>query len=162
MKDNTTGAPRKDSGARPASAAHGDEWPQLWFTLTQRPWTSLVVVPALPKLSVFFAARALTEVGQMYEGAQVQMVNAEQVQPEEVAALVALIADRAAAGGRTIISVASPLVHHVAIPIARAADGAVLFVPLGRAQLKQAKRTVESIGAEHFVGSITASSPDRG
>jgi hypothetical protein len=47
-------------------------------------------------------------------------------------------------------------VDYNAIPIARAADASVLLVKVGATALGDAKKTVNMIGRQCFIGSITS------
>jgi hypothetical protein len=60
-----------------------------------------------------------------------------------------------AAGGISIVILDSVLSNPAGIPVALAADAALLCVALGQTDFESAERTVELIGAERFVGSVT-------
>jgi len=140
-----------------AASVHGEEWPPVWFSLVQHAWTSIVLVPARPGMSTLGVARALAAAGRLYEERTVCCLEAEHVPPTAVRKVIADLRDRSATGERTVVAVSSPLDDHGAVPIARAADAAVLVVPLGEAGLAEAKKTIAAVGAGAFIGAITVS-----
>jgi hypothetical protein len=138
----------------PALPEPGRDWQQLWFNVLQHPWSSLVIVPAEPNISVLPAVRALTAVGRLYHQRPVHLLEAEGTEPAATGFVISSAKNLVAAGERVVIAVASPLVNPVAIPIARAANAAALLVPLGRTRLAPARQTIDCIGRQHFIGSI--------
>jgi hypothetical protein len=138
----------------PALPVPGRDWQQLWFAALQHPWSSLVIVPAQPNLSALPAARALVAVGRLYHQRSVHLLEAERTDPAATGFVISSAKNRVAAGEQVIIAVDSPLSHPVAIPLARAADAALLLVPLGRTRLSWARNTIDYIGRQHFIGSI--------
>lgn len=138
----------------PAPSELGPEWPQLWFALVQRAWSSLAIVPVGPDVPALFAASALASAGRLYRHWMVHLLDAEGAGPPAAGSVVDAAADIAARGEQSIIAVDSPLANHAAIHIARSADAALLLVPLGRAGLVAARRTIECIGRERFIGSV--------
>jgi len=133
-----------------------DTWPAVWFALGKYSWTSLVIVPAHESLSTLPIARAVVAAGKLFEQHPIVLVEAEGIAPSLVSEVITSFRDRAAAGERTVIAVGSPLIDYAAIPIARAADAAVLLVSLASTGRREANRTIEAIGRTHFLGSITA------
>lgn len=59
--------------------------------------------------------------------------------------------------GKLIIAIPSVLTEPLGIAVARAADGVVLTVELGRTRLADAERSAELIGREHLVGTCVLS-----
>jgi hypothetical protein len=139
----------------PAVAVPGREWQQLWFNLLQHRWSSLAIVPAQPSVSVLPAARALVAVGRVYHQGPVHLIEAEGADPAATGFVISSAKNRVAAGEQVIIAVDSPLSKPVAIPITRAADAALLLIPLGRTRLAWARQTLDCVGREYFIGSIT-------
>jgi hypothetical protein len=146
-------APRSAGGpAKPAP--HEDAWAQLWFTLERHAWTTLAIVPVDEHASALGAARALVEAGQLYREGAVELLDATGTTPEMIEQVADATPERTLRGLKVVIAVGSPLVYPAAIAIARAADAALLAVPLGQATKAAGHRTIESIGREHFIGSI--------
>lgn len=131
-----------------------DQWPPIWFSLAEHDWRSLVLVPSQRTASAASSARALGAVGDAYEERSVRVIEAERATPESVREVIRLLAERNSAGERTIVVVSSPMLDVSAIPIARAVDAAVLVVPLGTTTLRDARRVLQLIGRDRFIGSI--------
>ena len=83
-----------------------------------------------------------------------RVIEAERVTPEKAREVIRFLGERNSAGERTIVVVSSPMLDVSAIPIARAVDAAVLVVPLGRTVLRDARRAMQLIGRDRFIGSI--------
>lgn len=142
-------------GARPSPAANVDDaWAQLWFTLERHVWSTLAIVPADTGSNALDAARALVAAGQLYREGGVELLDATGATPEALDGILASIPELAAASKQVVIAVDSPLARPAAIAIARAADAALLTVPLGTSTRAAGQRTIEVIGREHFVGSV--------
>jgi hypothetical protein len=90
----------------------------------------------------------------MYREGGVALVDATRAQPTAIPGLIAAAAEGVASGARVVIAVDSPISNPAAIAVARAADAALLAVPLGRGTIADARRTVETVGRVRFVGSI--------
>jgi len=137
----------------------GNDWQQLWFSAVQHGWSSLAIVPAQPGISSLEAARMFAAAGRLYHQRPVHLIEAETTDPTTTSFVISSAANRVAAGEQVIIAVDSPLSHPAAIPLARAADAALLLVPLGRTGLVAAHRTINCVGRQHFIGSITLRTP---
>ncbi len=137
------------------STVDAGEWAHLWFTLEQHGWGSLALVPADPGTSAWPLAERLAGAARAYQATPVEVIDAEHAAPEDVQQVIGAVGGRAAAGARVLVVLASPLVRAPAIPLARAADAALLVVPLGTGVVGDARRTVAAVGHPHFVGSIT-------
>lgn len=137
-----------------AQHAATDEWPQIWFSLAEHQWQSLVLVPSVASVSAATSARALGAVGNTYEERSVLVIEAEEIAPSSAREVIRRLKERNSAGERTIVVVSSPMLDVSAIPIARAVDAAVLVVPLGAAVLRDARRVMGLIGRDRFIGAI--------
>jgi hypothetical protein len=134
----------------------GDAWPSVWFALAKHPWDSLAIVPAGSGLSTVPTARYLAAAAKMFEERPFTLIEAEGIAPAMVRDVIGSVTDRVAAGERVLIAVGSPLKDYSAIPIARAANAAVLLVRLTQTRSRDANRTIDTVGRGHFLGSITS------
>lgn len=135
------------------------ETQQIWFMLAKSRWKSLALIPADEGGSTAALAASLAEVGrQLREGA----VTALQL-PRLDYITAAGIADAIAAAGRgegvpenlqVIIALPPVLDDPLGVAIAHAADAAVLCVEMGKSRIKSARKTIELVGRERFVGSV--------
>ncbi len=143
--------------ARPDIVAGPEDWPPVWFAFAQHRWSSMVLVPAHPGISVLAVARALADAGRTYDEGSLSLIEAERVPPSRVQGIIGELRDRSALDQRTIVAVASPLEDNSAVPIIRGCDVGVLVVPLGDTSLAAARRTLAVVGRGAFLGAITVS-----
>lgn len=132
-----------------------DAWAQLWFAIQRHTWTTLAVVPAAPTRGGRRAAIFLAMAGRRYHESSVEFVDGTRVDPDDIGSVIAEAAAAASGGAQVIVAVDSPLVNPASVPIVRAIGVALLVVPLGETTVSDARRTIESIGREQFIGSIT-------
>jgi len=128
-------------------------WQRLWFSLREREWASLAIVPVGPRQSAGFVADRLLAAGTAEQDRPVRVFNGEGLALRNVRVFIDSFL-RATENELVLVPVDSPLQNPAAIPIARATDGAVLVLPLGDTLLSEAKEVVEAIGIGHFLGSV--------
>jgi hypothetical protein len=151
--------PSSDTPRPPAAVPRTDQraadaWAQLWFSVERHSWSTIAVVPSSPGDDSLAAARSLAAAGNTYREGGVALVDATHAQPSAIPGLVAAAGEGVASGARVVIAVDSPMTNPAAIAVARAADAALLAVPLGRSKIADARRTVETVGRDRFIGSI--------
>jgi hypothetical protein len=149
----------------PASEAQ-----DLWLAITKHEWSTLVLVPAHDGGSALNLARELVEVGTAFRRRPVELICTEGMDLSTatgwLADVLMGIPTRAADipisqawhYGRLVV-LESVVSNPVGIPIAQAADGALLVVERGVSDLDSARWTVESIGAKCFLGCALVSPP---
>ena len=147
---------RATGGPVPAQPPLPDKrWQQIWFAALRRPWSSMALVPAYPGTSTLFIAEALASVGRLHGDRPVKLVDAEKTELPEVADVgksLAAIVDRLELA---VVVTDCPLSRPASIAIARMADAAVLMVPLGQARFSEARRVMELVGRDRFIGAVT-------
>jgi hypothetical protein len=142
-------------------AAHArDGWAQLWFAAHRYPWSTLAIVPADIGERMLGAARAFAAAGQLYEPRGVQLIEAIHAGPGAIPEVLAEANRLVHDGRKVIIVVDCPLSNPAAIAIARAVDAALLAVVLGSARLSHARRALDTIGRERFIGSVAIQKGD--
>jgi hypothetical protein len=147
---------RAEGGPVPAAEpVPNAQWQQIWFTALRRPWSSLALVPAGPGDSALFAAEALAAVGRLHGGRAIRLVDAEEAGLTDVADILESLAAIAGREELAVVAAGCPLTEAAAIPIARAADAALLVVPLGDAHFSGARRVVDLVGRDRFIGAVT-------
>jgi hypothetical protein len=135
---------------------------QLWFQLHRREWSSLVLVPAEPGNSAAGLTTMLGRVGTTISHSAPKVVNAERMAPAAIRELIVHLVNPPVLVSpddqrRVLISIDSVLSNPLAIGVAQAADAVVLCVRKGRTKIAAARRTIELIGRERFVGSVVLS-----
>lgn len=124
---------------------------EIWFALQQRRWSSLALVPADASCDVSALAGALAEIGARQRGRQPLLLSGEALDLVSAAALAA----RMAAGGEPVLVALDALQSFPAgMAVARAADAAVLCVKRGESRMADARRIVERVGRDRFIGYV--------
>ena len=130
------------------------ELQRLWFATLKREWSSLVVVPAHPGGAALAVGRGLAQVAALHKDGAVKLIAVEGADLQSASRLIIEMTAHVAAGGVAIVVLESVVGNPAGIPIALAADAALLCVRLGEADLESAERTVELIGAERIIGAV--------
>ena len=66
---------------------------------------------------------------------------------------------RGAGGERVLVVIDSVLSHPSGVPVALAADAALLCVEMGKTSIAAARETLQIVGAQRFLGCITLPRP---
>ena len=132
---------------------------QLWFSLQRREWSTLVAVPADRDTSVMDFGRPLYEVGRLAMGDRLRLIDARDVKLTRTAALILEMTGGGAIGspdgGRALVLIESVLSHPSGVPVALAADAALLCVEMGKTSIAAARETLQIVGPQRFLGCIT-------
>jgi hypothetical protein len=124
-------------------------------------WRSLALVPADAATSIIDLAHALLDVGWQHRGIPMVVADLRKVTLAYVDSVVDEMRRHIEAGELVIIAL--PPVHEnpATIPIAQAADCALLCVGLGRSRMVGAEETIERIGRKHFIGTLLVREPEK-
>jgi hypothetical protein len=137
------------------SLAHVPEDIQrLWFTLTQRAWWSLVVMPGDFRTNIGPLAETLTAAGCRARRLPVRLHDAQQLELPQAAKLIEEMVQPSTQHSGVIVAVGSPLTFPGAIPVALAADAVLLCVELGVTKMDSAQQTVDLLGRQRFLGTV--------
>lgn len=136
------------------TAPQDGRWAPLWFQLVQHEWSSIALIPAERDASTTEIAWALAEFGRPFQKEPIYVLTTEHMSPPEVPGVVDALHQWSASGIRVLVALGSPLVQHMTVPLARAADASVLVVRLGTAETRTARSTIDAVGPACFVGSI--------
>jgi hypothetical protein len=139
----------------PGPALPEPRWQQAWFAARRHPWSSLVVVPAHPGVSARFIAQALVGVGSLHGDRPVKLVDAEGTRLPAAASVLDSLSAVVGRGELAVVAVDDPVREAASIPIARAAEAALLVVPLGEGRFADARRAMDLVGRDRFIGAIT-------
>jgi hypothetical protein len=134
----------------PSRPALDRELQELWLALSSQPWRSLVLVPADPAGSAARLAASLAAAGKELGDLSVTAVGDGALERGSALALV----EGDAPSSRVLVAVPPVLVEPRGVVLARRADAVVACVARGRTRLADARRTVELIGAERFLGCV--------
>jgi hypothetical protein len=146
------------AGGGPIPAADpvpGVQWQQVWFAALRRPWSSLALIPSHPGSSALFVAEALAAVGRLHGQRPARLLDAEGVDLPNVGDVLRSLAAITGREELAVVAVGCPIDKAASIPIARTADAALLVVPLGEGRFEEARRAIDLVGREHFMGAVT-------
>ncbi len=126
---------------------------ELWFASVRRQWQTLALVPAQEGKSILPLARALATVGQFHRAAPLRVIDVTGMGLDEIADLTlgAMSSHERNEGGR--ILVLEPIsTNPFGTAIAMTSDAVILCVELGVTDMEEARRALDQIGRERFVG----------
>jgi hypothetical protein len=132
-----------------------NEMQRLWFATLRKDWSSLVLVPAHSGGSASAVGRALAQVATLHKDSSIKLISAEGCDLAGASRLIIDMTTHVATGGLAIVVLDSVLSNPAGIPIALAADSAVLCVQIGDADFESSRRTVEVLGKSRFLGAVT-------
>ncbi|RKG95339.1 hypothetical protein D7V97_37345, partial [Corallococcus sp. CA053C] len=95
------------------------------------------------------------EAGSPYPEPPLRLVDATGIEPAGAPRMVLEVRRRVEQGERVIVVIDSLLTHPASIPLALAADTALLCITLGETDFGSAEKTLKLVGAERFAGSVT-------
>ncbi|PTL75772.1 hypothetical protein [Vitiosangium sp. GDMCC 1.1324] len=141
---------------RPVSTTPSSTLLHLWAMLNQRGrWSSLVVVPSHEGGSGVQAAQAILEVASKQGSTPVHFLDAEGLELGAAQHVVAEMMAYVEQGDRVVVLIDSVVANPVGLEVALAAERALLTVSLGASDYTSARRTLDLIGKERFLGSVT-------
>jgi hypothetical protein len=130
-----------------------DEFRNLWFATVRHEWSALAVLPAhAGGPSALIIARALAEIG------GIQLISAEGVTPASSTRITQEMLV-CAARGRVVVALDPVVSNPAGLTIALAADAALLCVELGQTEIAAARRTLQMIGHDRFIGCVALVPP---
>lgn len=131
------------------------ELQRLWFATLKKDWSSLVVLPAHPGGQATNVARALAQVAAVHKDAPIRLISGEGADLQNASRLIIDMTTHVASGGLVILVLESVVSNPAGIPVALAADAALLCIQLGETDFESAERTVQLLGESRFVGAVT-------
>ena len=147
-----------DAAVRTGVASVGDAGLEraaesVWVAVQGRGWSSLVIVPADAGINVVALARAVAAVGSAQRGEPIDGLDLRGVPLSESRPHAERLADRSRSFRRVAV-VDCPLDSQAALLLARNADAAVLVVERDRTTLEAARRMIQQLGHDRFVGAV--------
>jgi hypothetical protein len=129
-------------------------WQRLWLATQCRQWNSLALVPAGEGVPTMRVARALARAGACHLGHTVEVSDATSIELGQLRASIEAWVQRRRGAERTILALGPVLASPATAALARAADAAILCVPLGESSIAEAQRAIAEVGPERFLGSV--------
>jgi hypothetical protein len=147
--DVTIQPPAKDRAEALRRAAEA-----VWVAAQKgAPWASLAVLPAEPGLRTGALARAVAEVGSVQRGEPVEYLDLQSINLAASRPLAETLADESRHFQR-VVALGCPSDDRVADLLASSAAAAVLIVERDATRLAAARRVLEIVGPERFLGAV--------
>ena len=118
-------------------------------------WHSIVVVPACPEASAANVARALVDVANLVRDKHAKLFSTEGLELPGVSKVIVEMSNHVDGGGLAVVALDSVVSRQAGVPVALAADAALLVVHLGLARTEDARTTMAAIGEKKFIGAVT-------
>lgn len=131
------------------------DWQHLWFSLQNTQWSALAVLPADSGINVQGVAEALVDVGQKSGAADVTLVNGIGAPFNDIQGLVDVIETHKRRGVQVVVACDHLEDSPATLALTRAASGALLVVRLGQSRLSSVRKTVEAVGRDRVITSVT-------
>ena len=141
--------------ATPSAGPIDASWQRIWLRAQGRDWVSLALIgssPEAPDATMRVAAmmaRISEELGQ-----PLVVLDGRSVELRTMAAIQSRMRSLAARGTRVITVLELPMYNPIAVPIAQAADAAMLCVFVGESRVTNAQQTIEQVGRDRFLGTV--------
>jgi hypothetical protein len=131
------------------------DWQHLWFALQRTDWSALAVLPADSGLDVSDVAAALVDVGRTSGATDVTLLNGMGASFTDSQELIETIESYKRRGSHIVVACDSVDDNPATLALAKAASGTLMVVRLGQSRLAAARKTIDAVGREHVLASIT-------
>ncbi len=131
------------------------EMQRLWFATLKKEWNCLAVIPAHPGGSASVVGKSLAKVASLHKESSIKLISGEGCDLTGASRLIIDMTSHVSQGGIVIVVLDSVVSNPAGVPVALAADAALLCVQLGQADTESGRRTIELIGENRFVGAVT-------
>jgi hypothetical protein len=154
---------------RTPASSHEIEAQELWLSVTKREWATLAVIPAHPDGSALSIATALAEAGSLLRGKPVELFSADRADMSSTGQTVlngrstgSIQLHSVPPGGlppaserfERVVALEPLSSNPIGATIAHAAEAVLMVAEQGVTELRAAKRTMEMIGRDRFIGCI--------
>ncbi len=129
------------------------DWQHMWLQTQSAEWRTLALVPGDDQTSTLGVANLIVRLA-LDHGESIHVADVRALRLKHVEAFLDGIRWEASQGTRVIFATRSTSSSLATVPVAQAADYAILCVSLSSTSLSAARSTVEQIGRKHFLGSL--------
>jgi hypothetical protein len=130
------------------------ELQKLWLSMTRCDWQSLAVIGGSKGLATLDVANLMAQIAWWYRGSSSCVFDFRDLGLRLLEYQLHEVNAQVRDGHRAILALRSIFENPTAIPLAKAVDGVILCVGLGKTRMAQAEKTVDEIGRERFIGTI--------
>jgi hypothetical protein len=159
---------------RTPATSHEIEAQELWLSITRRDWRTLAVIPAHRDGSALSIATALAEAGSLLKGKPVELFSADRADHSKTGEHSTVMSGRntsqiplhavpdaglppATEKFERVVALEPLSTNPLGATIAQEAEAVLMVAESGVTELRAAKRTVEMIGRERFIGCVLVS-----
>lgn len=153
--------PNATRGSAAPTALVDVAWEVLWLRISALPWRSLVLVPSGGSHHARHAMGLLHTAALQHLGYPLERLDATVERATTAVETLATFRHRQGPQ-RMLVAVHEPTATPHAVAVARAADVAVLVIPLGSHGTQSARLVMDLVGTHRFVGCITMDASGRG
>lgn len=157
-KPDWSPAPGDDIPMRIEGSWDRTDWQRMWLCTQSRDWRTLALVPGDERTSTVDVANLIAKLGRDH-GESIHVADLRNLRLKHVGAFLEGSRWDVGQGDRIIFVTRSASANMATVPLARAADCAILCVSLGMTSLEGVRDSIEQIGREHFLGSLLVRSP---
>jgi len=129
------------------------DWQRMWLRTQTLGWRTLALVPGDDQTSTLPVANLIARLA-LDHGESVRVADLRALRPKHVDAFLEASRSEATQGTRIVFATRSVSTSLGTVPVARAADCAILCVSLGSTSLASIKDTIDQVGRKHFLGSL--------
>jgi hypothetical protein len=145
---------RTDPSGRARELWNDPSWQRIWLAIQGKEWRSLAIVPAGNGIGTLDVAQALVDIGWQHRGLPMGLADLRNVTLPYIDSVIDEVRAHVFAGERVLIALRSVFENPATVPIAQAADRALLCVELGASRIDRAKESIDQIGYGRFLGSV--------
>jgi hypothetical protein len=136
------------------------DWQRVWLRTQRLEWQTLALVPGDEQTSTLDVANLIARLA-LDHGESIRVADVRALRPKHVDDFLEACRWEASQGTRVIFATRSASSNIATVPVARAADCAILCASLGCTSLKAIRATIEEIGKDHFLGSLLVQGPSK-
>lgn len=133
------------------------DWQSLWLASQSRPWRSMALVPAGPGASpelLVQVAVTLARTGMVHLGTPIHVADATRITLAQLASFSEELDHYSQQNAIILIALPALSENVTSFSLAQSADVSLLLVLLQQMAVVEAKKTVERVGAQRFLGSV--------
>jgi hypothetical protein len=136
------------------------DWQRVWLGTQGRDWRTLALVPGDDRIPTLSVANLIARLA-LDRGESIHVADLRRLRLKHVDAFLEAIRWDSDQGKRIIFATTSASANLSTVPLARAADCAILCVALGATSLRSVREVIDQIGRTHFLGSLLFRQQDR-
>jgi hypothetical protein len=152
----TSDAPLARKEAARVEAWRNQDWQKLWLAVQGRTWRSLAIVPAgpgAPKEFTVNVATTLARTGMTHLGTPIHVADATRLPLAYLVSFAEELQRFSQEGDLVLVALAAASDNPITVSLAQKTDAALLCVMMEEMTSSDAKKTVNRIGPQRFIGS---------